>query len=241
MVQVNNTPITLRVKFVKMGEMQFISHLDLVRVMTKIAVRSKLPLYYTEGFNPIPKLVFAAPLSIGTVSLCEIVDIRLTEKIPEHEALDALNHAIEGATDSFYFAEAYYPDSKLTELKWIGYSIEINTNGADEALMQRCIDLLLSGEVIIEKKAKNGSLNKHNVRSLIKSVEGYMREGREGSGGNRFVYLNCIFSADPFLNPEHIIKLLRAECGILSDPCLTNESYQILRCRAYREDMSEFR
>ena len=66
MVQVNNTPITLRVKFFKVGKLQYISHLDLVRTMMKIIVRSKLPLWYTEGFNHKPKIFFAAPLSTGT-------------------------------------------------------------------------------------------------------------------------------------------------------------------------------
>ncbi len=239
MVQVNNTPTTLRVKFLKVGEMQFVSHLDLVRVMTKIAVRSKLPLYYTEGFNPIPKLVFAAPLSVGTESCTEIVDIRLNERVPEGEALAALNRAIEGADDRLSFLDAYYPDAKLTELKWISYAITINTNGADDALMRRCIDTLLSDEIVIEKKSKSGSLNKVNVRHLIHSVEGYMREGR--NGGNRLIVLNCVFSADPFLNPEHVIKVLKEKLGILSDTCLLNEDYQILRCRFLREDMSEFR
>ena len=60
MVQVN-TPINLRVKFKKVGALQYVSHLDLVRTMHKIIVRAKLPLWYTEGFNPKPKMVFAAP------------------------------------------------------------------------------------------------------------------------------------------------------------------------------------
>ena len=91
MVQVNNTPITLRVKFCKVGNLQYISHLDLVRTMMKIIVRANLPLWYTEGFNPKPKLTFATPLSIGTESVCEFMDIRLTEKIEPQKAIDALN------------------------------------------------------------------------------------------------------------------------------------------------------
>ena len=91
MVQVNNTPITLRVKFHKIGNLQYISHLDLVRTMMKVIVRAKLPLWYTEGFNPKPKLAFAAPLSIGTESVSEFMDIRLTEKIDPQDAVNALN------------------------------------------------------------------------------------------------------------------------------------------------------
>jgi radical SAM-linked protein len=81
MVQVNNEKLFVRVKFKKVGNLQYISHLDLVRTMHKVIVRARLPLWYTEGFNPKPKMIFAAPLSIGTESVCEFVDIRLTERM----------------------------------------------------------------------------------------------------------------------------------------------------------------
>ena len=119
MVQVNNnTPIVLRVKFKKVGNLQYISHLDLVRTMHKIIVRAKLPLWYTEGFNPKPKMVFAAPLSIGTESVCEYMDLRLTERMDESEVLSRLN---KNMTEEMQVLEAYYPTSKLTDLKWPQY------------------------------------------------------------------------------------------------------------------------
>ena len=52
MVQVNTEKLFIRVKFKKVGNLQYISHLDLVRTMHKVIVRAKLPLWYTEGFNP---------------------------------------------------------------------------------------------------------------------------------------------------------------------------------------------
>ena len=81
MVQVNQTKQFLRFKFIKRGSLQYISHLDLVRTMHKVIVRAKLPLWYTEGFNPKPKMIFAAPLSIGTESECEFMDLRMNEYI----------------------------------------------------------------------------------------------------------------------------------------------------------------
>ena len=107
MVQVNNTPITLRVKFCKVGSLQYISHLDLVRTMMKVIVRAKLPLWYTEGFNPKPKLVFAAPLSTGVESVCEFMDIRLTEKMDPKAAIEALNANM---TLQMQAIDAYYPE-----------------------------------------------------------------------------------------------------------------------------------
>lgn len=235
MVQTNNTPINLRVKFKKIGRFQFISHLDLVRTMTRIAIRSGLPLYYTEGFNPIPKLVFAAPLSIGTESFCEYLDIRLTEKVSEQDALCALNECIGETDGEFCITEAYYPETKLTDLKWFSYTIEIETNGFEPSLADRCVEVLLADKVTVEKKTKSGNMSLVDIRPLIKSVDSYYKDN--------IFFLNCVLSADQsaFLNPELVVKSLKSSCGILSDPCIVNEGYTIVRMHAYKDDMSEFR
>lgn len=233
MVQINgNTPINLRVKFKKVGNLQYISHLDLVRTMHKIIVRANLPLWYTEGFNPKPKMVFAAPLSIGTESVTEFVDIRLSEKISEFEALSRLN---ENMTDEMQALEVYYPAHKLTEMKWLSYTIVIKTNSASKNLAEKCREILLSERVEVEKKTKSGDVSVCDIRPLIKNVNSVF------DGENIRIF--CVLSADAsaFLNPEYIIKALRKECGILSDENLLNEYYSIMRENAYLGDMTQFR
>ena len=127
----NHPHINLRVKFKKVGSLQYISHLDLVRTMQKIVTRAKLPLWYTEGFNPIPKMTFAAPLSIGTESVAEYVDIKLIDDMPPEEIMRRLN---ENMTEEMQVLEAYYTDEKLTALKWLSYHIVIATAGVSEEL-----------------------------------------------------------------------------------------------------------
>ncbi len=230
MVQVNNAPITLRVKFYKKGSLQYISHLDLVRTMMKIIVRAKLPLWYTEGFNPKPKLTFAAPLSIGTESMCEFMDIRLTERMNPKLALAALNVNM---TNEMQATEAYYPDTKLTALRYLEYIININTSDSSNDLAKFCEDMLSSSELPILKKTKSGEAIV-DIKPLIKSASAEYTHG--------YIRISCVLSADPsaFLNPEYIIKVLRDKCGILSSDDLTSESYSILRTNAYKEDMTPF-
>ena len=231
MVQVNNTPITLRVKFYKKGNLQYISHLDLVRTMMKVIVRAKLPLWYTEGFNPKPKLTFAAPLSIGTESLCEFMDIRLYEKISPDEALTRLNANMTGEMQA---VEAYYPENKLTTLKWLAYEITVDTLDADENLVSFINDTLSARELPILKKTKSGEAVV-NIKPLIRSAEAKLVGDK--------ITVSCVLSADSsaFLNPEYVIKVLRDKCGILSSENLLEEGYSIIRTNAYREDMTLFR
>ena len=76
---------SVRVKFTKTGSLKFISHLDLNRTMQEVIVRSKLPVWYSEGFNPHPRIVFSPPLSVGVSSLTEFMDFKLVEEVPENK------------------------------------------------------------------------------------------------------------------------------------------------------------
>jgi radical SAM-linked protein len=69
--------VRLRLGFRKVGRPAYSSHLDLVRAFPRMLRRVGLPLYYSEGFRPLPKLTFGPALPVGTASLCEHVDVRL--------------------------------------------------------------------------------------------------------------------------------------------------------------------
>ena len=225
--------VTLRLKFKKVGSLQYISHLDLVRTMSKIITRARLPLWYTEGFNPKPKMIFAAPLSIGTESVCEFMDLRLIDDIPAEEAMARLNANM---TDEMQVIEAYYTEDKLTDLKWLAYSIDIKTDNASEELAKACESTLLGEQVIVTKKAKpREEAPVVDIRPLINEVRAELR--------GDVIHIDAILSADAssFLNPEYVVKALKSSCGILSNPDLTKEYYTIMRTFAYKGDMSEFR
>ena len=68
----------MRLRFEKTGRAIYISHLDMMRTMQRVFARAGLELKYSEGFNPHPQISIALPLSVGTGSLCEIMDFRLT-------------------------------------------------------------------------------------------------------------------------------------------------------------------
>lgn len=71
----------LRIQYRKNGMMKFLSHLDMVRLVERSLRRGAIPLKFSQGFNPHPKIAFAAPLSVGLTSDYELVDIELTEEI----------------------------------------------------------------------------------------------------------------------------------------------------------------
>jgi hypothetical protein len=76
--------------FMRCWEARFFSHLDLMRGISRALRRTGLPLYFTEGFNPKPKMSYLShPLSTGHTSECERLLFELAGDVPETE-VDAL-------------------------------------------------------------------------------------------------------------------------------------------------------
>lgn len=71
----------IRVKFAKTAHMQYTGHLDLYRTIERTIRRANLPLSYSQGFNPKPKITLASALPLGYTSACELVDIWLDEDL----------------------------------------------------------------------------------------------------------------------------------------------------------------
>ena len=72
----------LRLKFGRGEEVQFISHLDVVRYWERAFRRAELPLAYSQGFTPHPRISVAAPLAVGVTSEAELMDVWLNRWMP---------------------------------------------------------------------------------------------------------------------------------------------------------------
>jgi len=84
----------IRFTFEKNSTAIYMSHLDLMRCMTRALTRAQIPVKYTEGFNPHPYLVFAAPLALGIAGQKEYFEIKITEEMPFNEMKRRLNEAL---------------------------------------------------------------------------------------------------------------------------------------------------
>ena len=75
----------LRVKYSKTPAGRFLSHLDLLRAMERAFRRADLPLAFSEGFNPHPRISFGSALAVGITSDGEYLDVQLVEEISPQE------------------------------------------------------------------------------------------------------------------------------------------------------------
>ena len=226
-------PKYIRFKFRKVGNLQFISHLDLQKAMAKVLVRAKAPLWYSRGFNPHAKLIFALPLSVGAQSECEYLDVRVERAIPPLELMEHINAEL---TEELRFLDAYYPETALEDIYWAEYDFSIKTTGANENMAQEIEKLLKAEQVIILKKAKD-----KYKKIFFKEVDiaPYVRDVSVNFDGE-IIKINAKLSASinqthPHINPENIVTMLKDKLGILSGD-VTKEQYDIIRTRIYFED-----
>ncbi|MBQ9080064.1 MAG: DUF2344 domain-containing protein [Clostridia bacterium] len=224
-------PKTVRIKFRKAGRLKHISHLDLQRSMARIIARAGLPVWYTKGFNPHPKLVFGVPLPVGVESECELLDLRLDRDIPNEAVRDMLNAKL---TDELCALEVREAGAKFVEISAADYSITIKTAGACNELAAEIQQMLTSSPLVIIKKSKSGE-KEADIIPMINNVSA--KYCADEDVVRLSVRLSCGQTEN--LNASAVVSALRERLGILSgDP--TVEYCNIRRERFYGADGKQF-
>jgi radical SAM-linked protein len=81
----------LRLEFGRGKELKYLSHLDLLRLWERAIRRAEMPLAYSDGFTPHPRISLAAPLPVGVTASAELADIWLTRWVTPEEAVNHLH------------------------------------------------------------------------------------------------------------------------------------------------------
>ncbi|MBE6856235.1 MAG: DUF2344 domain-containing protein [Ruminococcus sp.] len=165
--------LRLRAVFKKTGRSVYISHLDLNRCMLRIFRRSKLPVWYTEGFNPHPYYSFALALSLGFESECEIMDFNITEDISLEEVKERLNAVMPEGMGVVSVSEQ---KKKITEIAKAEYCILIDAQNTEE-LIAEFNKFMAQDEINVEKKTKKG-IKTVDIKPAIEVVSIVANEGK---------------------------------------------------------------
>ena len=167
---------SIRIFFEKKNMAKYISHLDLMRCFSRALKRARLNIWYTEGYNPHAFMTFSLPLSLGTESFCESVDIRMLDETPVDEIKDRLNETLPSDIRITKVAE---PVHKADEIAFAEFEIRLNTDNP-EKVKASVAERLSADEIIVEKKAKQGrkKITKPvDIKGCIKSFELSESEG----------------------------------------------------------------
>ena len=196
---------TVRVQFKKYGPAKFISHLDLMRFMSRVLRRTKLPVWFTEGFNPRVYLTFAQPLSLSFESSCEIMEFRLTkDDFPLGEIERILSENMPAGLAIRCVGE---PVGKIKDICFARYEVWFTMEGKSAAEAAAAMESLLSDPWIeVEKKSKSG-MKMVDIRPMIRSFEVVPEDA--------YAKLSVIVQsgAQGGLNPSLLLAALQKETG----------------------------
>lgn len=146
---------SVRIWFKKTGLAVYISHLDMNRCMSRAVIRARIPLWYTEGFNPKPYLNFLNPLALGQEGLREPMDIRLEGEITPEEIKNRLNSVMPAGIEILEVTE---PVMKTAQISSAAYSVKLEFASGllAEGFCAKAKELIAGGELQAEKKSKRG-------------------------------------------------------------------------------------
>ena len=194
----------VRIWFSKQGRAVYISHLDLMRCMARAMRLAKIPIWYTEGFNPHPYMTFPAPLSLGISGLNEPLDMRLTGEMSPDEIVNSLNKSL---PPDIRITGAAPPVMKAKEIAFAQYEITLASKDGEDAGVRDMLENALSqSRLMVLKRTKSKEIEV-DVLPHIKNPAVEERGGR--CVLKAVLTLNNAFS----LNPVTVADAVAAASG----------------------------
>ena len=156
----------IRITFAKLGALRYTGHLDLHKLWERAARRAELPLAYSQGFHPQPKIYIAAALPLGFSSRCEVMDMRLESDIP----LDGLREKLQNTLPTgiqVLNVESANERVPALQTQVVSAEYEVTLMGSIHGShLRRKVDSVLGSESIIrERRGK-----RYDLRPLIQEL-----------------------------------------------------------------------
>lgn len=217
----------LRIKITKDEEIRFISHLEYVRTIERAIRRAKLPVAYSEGFNPHMKFSLASALGVGVTSRAEFVEIELSEEI---DLAATMQRLAANLPTGIRIIEADLADIRADKLM-------AQAGGADYQVIVPCgefdwqtaIQQFNDAESVLFQKPVpkgRGKTKEIDVKAYIKHVDA------ERSGDNLHLAFSCRITPTGSMKAAELLQVLQSSFGI---PLLA-EKADILRTDLYAVD-----
>jgi radical SAM-linked protein len=155
----------IRVTFSKTAHMRYTSHLDLHRTWERTLRRARLPLAYSQGFNPRPKINLGAALPLGFTSDCEIIEFWLDGTQPQNEIVTRLREAAPPGIEIHTIEEIEPKAPKIPNLiDSAKYQVTLLEPVSD--LNQRVSDVVKAETLPRERRGKP-----YDLRPLVEDIQ----------------------------------------------------------------------
>ena len=162
MPESTNPQYRLRITFGKTDTLRFVGHLDLAKMWERVLRRAGMPLAYSQGFHPQPKIQLATALPLGISSDCELLDIWLQESVLLDDLPERLNAVSPSGLTTHDVKEVPLKAPAL-QTRTVSAEYRITMSETDAALLrQRIVDVLEEDRIERQRRGKT-----YNLRPLI--------------------------------------------------------------------------
>ena len=189
----------IRFIFQKTGDLRFLSHLEVMRALSRAFRRAQVPMAYSQGYNPQPKLSFALALPVGVEGLQELADIELGALLAPEELVARVNRCLVAELQLVRAWEVPLTAPSLTpSVREAIYRISLPLNGSAPEVGARltsptlCHDWLRRPSIPVSVQRKERVVEV-DVRPMIQELLALREEGgtlrwglrlRTGQGGS---------------------------------------------------------
>ncbi len=158
----------LRLRYAKLGKVRFVSHRDGARLWERALRRIALPVAYTEGFTPRPKLSFGLALPTGAESVAEYIDVDLATvvDVDDHGLAVALSDALPIGMEVLVAAERPTGGASLQD-QVSSTTWELTGPGFTSELLEAAAQRLLDADELFVERERKGQRRVDDVRPLI--------------------------------------------------------------------------
>ena len=164
----------LRVEFAKREAIQFISHLDLLRVWLRSLRRAGIPLAYSEGYVARPKISLAAPLAVGATGEAELLDVYLHRRMTPLTFMKAIRPYLPAGIEVNSTEDV--PRS-LPSLQSLVHAADYAVSGTiiedtppPATTVEQAVSGLMASDTFLWEHQREGSTRKYDLRPLVMAL-----------------------------------------------------------------------
>ncbi len=195
----------IRLTYRKGNRLRFLAHLDVLRAIERAIRRAGLPLAYSEGFTPHPRLAFAGPLPLGFEGEAEIVDVTLTERVPVAEAVERVRRCSSDDLQPTSGIEVpLRSPSPQAAARWADYRVDLPGVGAVEA--GKRAGRFLEATAFEWTETRQNKKRTYDLRALV----GWIRTGVRPGGGSTLT-MRLSAGNDATARPEQVVAAVFPE------------------------------
>jgi radical SAM-linked protein len=209
----------LIVRYAKRSRMRFASHRDIARAFERGVRRARVPIAYSAGFTPHPKISYAGAAPTGTASEAEYLELSLTAVCAVSEVRDQLNAALPDGIDVIDVTEEAVSLGAMTfeASEW-----EVALPGVGRAEAAAAAETFLAQESVEVERLTSKGMRRMDARAAVLTLQADWRAADERNAGYAILRM-VVRHLTPAVRPDDILNALRRVAGLVpsSPPLVT--------------------